>query len=77
MKYDHRVYDNSEICHGCRQRFWIHKHLLDCPSIKREYFQERMEIKELLQKYKLRYTRKDIFLDYGLEKLIKENRRST
>ena len=48
MKYDHRVYDNSEICHGCRQRFLIHKHLLDCQSMKKEYFQERFDIKELL-----------------------------
>ena len=77
MKYDHRLYDNSEVCHGCRQRFLIYKHLIECPSIKKEYQKEIMDIKELIKKYRLCYNEDDIFQDYGLEKLIKENRIST
>ena len=61
MKITHRPYEQSSLCHGCKQVYWLNEHLLSCQKIKVLNENDLKEIKNIFEKYNLDYNLSKIF----------------
>ena len=47
MKINHFIYENEQICHICKKKFILNKHLVTCDKAIAKYWEYRLEIEKI------------------------------
>ena len=71
MKMNNRPYEKDAICHGCKEKYLVNSHLLECDTILNKNYDYLTQMRTIFNKHEIYdYEVEYFFTDYGLKKFL-------